>query len=166
MSFWQKLKYLLPSYRAAQERDMSEELQSLAAMAETGELGNLTRAAEGERRVWRWTWLDHLYRDVNYAFRSMRHNIGFTAIAVLSLALGIGANTAIYSFMDAIMMRALPVPDPQKLVVVNWRAKGNPKVLHEQHGDGLTFPYPAFELLRDHNDALSAIFAFAHPERL
>ena len=52
MTFWKRLKYLLPSYRHAQERDMSEELQSLAAIAEAGELGNLTRAAEEARSVW------------------------------------------------------------------------------------------------------------------
>jgi hypothetical protein len=52
MTFWKRLKYLLPSYRHAQERDMSEELQSLAAIAEAGELGNLTRAAEEARAVW------------------------------------------------------------------------------------------------------------------
>jgi len=67
MTFWKRLKYLLPSYRHAQERDMSEELQSLAAIAEAGELGNLTRAAEEARAVWGWTWLDQLYRDVQYA---------------------------------------------------------------------------------------------------
>src|SRR5215469_12945419 len=103
MTFWKRLKYLLPSYRRAQERDMSEELESLAAIAEAGELGNLTRAAEEARRAWGWTWLEQWYRDVQYAFRSMRHNPGFTTTAVLSLALGIGANTAIFSLIDALL---------------------------------------------------------------
>ena len=122
MTFWKRLKYLLPSYRHAQERDMSEELQSLAAIAEAGELGNLTRAAEEARAVWGWTWLDQLYRDVQYAFRSMRHNPGFTATAALSLALGVGANTAIFSLMDALMLRWLPVHNPQELVQVKLRS--------------------------------------------
>jgi len=116
MSFWQKLKYLLPFFRRAQERDIREELQSLAAIAEVGELGNLTRAAEEARSVWIWTWLEQLHRDVQYAFRAMRHNIGFTTTAVLSLALGIGANTAIFSLIDAVMLRWLPVENPQELV--------------------------------------------------
>ena len=122
MSPWQKLKYLLPSYRRAQENDMSEELQSLAAIAEAGELGNLTRAAEDARGAWGWTWLEQLYRDVQYAFRAMRHNIGFTATAVLSLALGIGANTAIFSLIDALLLRWLPVHNPQELVQVKMRS--------------------------------------------
>lgn len=123
MTFWKRLKYLLPSYRRAQERDMSEELQSLAAIAEAGELGSLTRAAEEARAVWGWTWLDELYRDLQYAFRSMRHNIGFTATAALSLALGIGANTAIFNLMDALMLRWLPVHNPQELVQVKLRSR-------------------------------------------
>ena len=95
---------------------MHEELQSLAAIAEPGELGNITRVAEEARAVWNWTSLEQLYRDVQYAFRTMRHNIGFTTTVVLSLALGIGANTAIFSLIDALMLRWLPVPDPQELV--------------------------------------------------
>jgi putative ABC transport system permease protein len=122
MSLWRRLKYLLPSYRRAQERDMSEELQSLAAIAEASELGNLTRAAEEARTVWGWTWVDQLYGDVQYAFRTMRHNIGFTTTAVLSLALGIGANTAIFSLIDALMLRWLPVRNPQELVQVKLRS--------------------------------------------
>ena len=95
---------------------MQEELDSLANIAEPGELGNLTRAAEDARTVWTWTWLEQLSADVRYAFRSMRHNPGFTATAVFSLALGIGANTAIFSLIDALMLRWLPVRDPQELV--------------------------------------------------
>jgi predicted permease len=116
MSFLQRLKYLLPSYRRAQEREMREELQSLAAMAEPGELGNLTRAAEEARTVWTWTWLEQLFADGRYAFRTMRHNPGFTTTVALSLALGIGANTAIFSLIDALMLRWLPVRNPQELV--------------------------------------------------
>jgi predicted permease len=96
-------------------------------------------------------------------------------MAALSLALGIGANTAIYSFMDAILMRALPVPDPQSLVVANWRSKGFPPVAHSFSGNnfkdpkrGLVsapFPYPAYELLRD-SRIWSSLFAFYRAGRL
>src|SRR5260370_30392417 len=122
MGVWRKFKYLLPSYRRAQERDMQEELESLSAMAEARDLGNVTRAAEGARGVWSWTWLEQLYRDVQYASRTMRHNPGFTTTAVLSLALGIGANTAIFSLIDALMLRWLPVRDPQALVQLKMQA--------------------------------------------
>ena len=122
MSFGQRLKYLLPSYRRAQESEMNEELQALAAIAEPGELGNLTRVAEEARAVWSWIWLEELYRDVQYAVRTMRHNIGFTATIILSLALGIGANTAIFSLIDALMLRWLPVSNPQELVQLKLRS--------------------------------------------
>src|SRR5438876_5382976 len=96
--------------------------------------------------------------DLRYALRGMRNNKLFTAMAVLSLALGIGANTSIYSFMEAILMRSLPVGEPERLVVFNWRSKAFPAVAHgfsgNNHTDtktGMTsntFPYPALELLR------------------
>jgi len=121
------------------------------------------------------TFLDQLLQDIRYALRGMAANPLFCAMAALSLALGIGANTAIYSFMDAILMRALPVPDPQSLVVVNWRSKEFPKIAHSFSGNnfkdpklGLVnapFPYPAFELLRD-SRIWSSLFAFYRAGRL
>src|SRR5436309_2803736 len=105
-------------------------------------------------RLW-----EQLLQDLRFAARTMAGHPLFTALAVLSLALGIGANTAIYSFMDAILMRALPVHDPQSLVVFNWRAKDNLAVAHSFSGNSWidphygqvsgNFPYPAYELLRD-----------------
>jgi hypothetical protein len=123
MSIWTKLKFLLPSRRRAAERDMQEELAALREMAGAGELGNLTLAAEDARANWTWLWLERLSQDLRYTFRSMGHNKAFTALAVLSLALGIGANSAIYSFMESILLRSLPVPEPESLVVMKWRAK-------------------------------------------
>lgn len=115
--------------------------------------------------------LESFAQDIRYAFRSMSGSKLFTSMAVLSLALGIGANTAIYSFMDSVMLRALPVRQPEQLVILNWRAKSGAPVVHSHWGDnydepggGTTspnFPYPAFELLRDHNDVLSSLFGHA-----
>ena len=100
----------------------------------------------------------------------------FTLMAALSLALGIGANTAIYSFMDAILLRALPVQNPESLVVLNWHTKAYPAVAHSFSGSnfqdpktGLTsgnFPYPVFELIRDKNPVFSSVFGFNNAGRL
>ncbi len=69
---------------------------------------------EDTRAAWGWTLLEQFGQDLRYAFRTMGANRLFTALAVMSLALGIGANTAIYSFMDAILLRSLPVADPDR----------------------------------------------------
>src|SRR5262249_3236924 len=115
-------------------------------------------------------------QDLRYALRVMAASPLFTAMAALSLALGIGANTAIYSFMDAILLRALPVNDPESLVVLNWHSKAHPPVARNMNGStyqeprtGYTsgnFPYPAFELLGDKNPVFSVIFAFNNAGRL
>jgi predicted permease len=118
MSAWRKLKYLLPSYRHAEERDMQEELESLAAIAGPRELGNLTLAAENARGVWGWAWLEGIVADVRYALRVLARRPSFTAVAVVSLALAIGANAAIFSLMDAVLWRDLPVREPERLVLL------------------------------------------------
>src|SRR3954453_9586391 len=73
-------------------------------------------------------------QDVRYAVRTMSARPLFTGMAVLSLAVGIGANTAIYSFMDSILMRALPVQDAGSLVILNWHAKDHPAVAYNFTG--------------------------------
>jgi hypothetical protein len=83
--------------------------------------------------------LDELRADLRLAFRTMWQSPGFAAIAVLSLALGIGANTAIFGVFDAVMLRLLPVRDPSRLVFVQMAGKSG--------HDGP--PYPLFELIRD-----------------
>lgn len=179
MGQWRKLKYLLPSRRRAEELDMQEELQSLKELAEPGELGNLTLAAEDARAVFTWMWLEHLGQDLRYALRSMFHNKTFTALAMLSLALGIGANTAIYSFMESILFRTLPVSDPKSLVVMKWRAKDFASVAmsiststggtYTPPGGGTistVFPYPALKLFQDNRNLLSSAFCYFVTESL
>ena len=100
-----------------------------------------------------------------------RANRLFTLLAVMSLALGIGANTAIFSFMDSILLRSLPVSDPESLVTLNWHAKdtrrdfvmkGMSGTTYDDPKHGTTagiFPYPAFELFRKYDSIFSSVFA-------
>lgn len=126
MILWRRLAYLLPWRRRAAERDMQEELQSIAAMAEPGELGNLTLAAEDARAEWGWTRLGALAQDLRYAARTLRKSRGFTAVALLVLAIGIGASTTIFSVVDAVVLRALPFDDSDRIVVVGSLWNGRP----------------------------------------
>jgi predicted permease len=145
-----------------------------AAWAARRELGNATLIQEDARVTWSWAVLEQLAHDVRFGLRGMRQNRVFTTLAAVSLALGIGANTAIYSFMDAILLRSLPVADPASLVVVQWRSKAvawgaSRFVLHAMDGTtyddpwGTTaaiFPFPAFEPLRTASaPVLSSLFA-------
>src|SRR5437763_36335 len=141
------------------------------------ELGNLTLLQEDTRAMWGWTIFEQVGQDLRYAFRTMAANRLFTLLAMTSLALGIGANTAIYSFMDAILLRSLPVSDPESLVVLNWYSRppqeGSKEWVHVIHGvQGILWPgdkgamvsgmlpYGAFETLRQENPVFSTLFGY------
>ncbi len=116
-----------------------------------------------ERRGLRW--LETCARDARFGLRMLRNNLGFTTIAVLSLALGIGANTAIFTLIDAVMLRMLPVKNPQELVSLNLAP--DTQFPRDANGDLSTqFPYPAFVQMREHNQVLSALFAFKDAGRV
>jgi predicted permease len=85
------------------------------------ELGNPTLLAEQTLDSWRYSFVEALIQDIRYGLRTLRRNPGFTTTAVLSLAMGIGANTAIFSLFDALLFRALPVASPHELVLVTQR---------------------------------------------
>src|SRR3954469_15366329 len=85
--------------------------------------GNVQLKQEESREIWMTRFLSELGQDIRYGLRTMAANKPFSALAVLSLALGIGANTAIYSLMESIFLRALPVTNPESLAVLNWHSR-------------------------------------------
>src|SRR5579875_13340 len=142
------------------------------------DLGNIALIKEDTRATWGWTWVEQLLQDVRYAVRAMLKNPVFTILAALLLALGIGANTAIYSVMNAVMMQWLPVRDPGSLVLLQWHTKhrNDESVIQGASGHfdddpklglvGGIFPYPAFEELQKSTNLFSSLFAYHPTSRL
>jgi macrolide transport system ATP-binding/permease protein len=179
-SFFRRLLYY---FRRRQfESELEEEMQHHAALSGRPKFGNVTLLKEDSRAMWTWMFWEQLGQDLRYALRTMANNKAFAALAALSLALGIGANTAIYSFMDSILLRSLPVQNPESLVMMNWqtkaRADGGARSVSVMHGihtrsgssyndhTGYTsgiFPYAAFELFQKDDSAFASVFAHYQP---
>jgi predicted permease len=119
--------------------------------------GNVRAAQERFYLHNRWEWLDRLFRDLRFGFRGLRESPGFTITAILTLALGVGANTAVFSVMNSVMLRSLPVADADRMVY--FRTSNPPR------GTGTidtneTLSYPVYDALRKQTGAMSAVIAY------
>ena len=115
-------------------------------------LGNATSIKEEVRTMWRWTFASQMGQDLRYALRTIRSNRTFSAAAVLSLALGIGANSAIFTLIDALLLRTLPVREPGSLIQLQ---------LVEQGRAGDSFAYPVVHALADRTDIFASVCGFS-----
>ena len=167
--------------RISRERDLEQEIEShlrmalgdrlergeqagTAAVSARREFGNIGLVKEVTRDMWGWTSIERLRQDVGYAARILRKSPAFASVAVLSIALGVGANTAIFSVIDAVMLKALPVREPGRLLIV-----GDPtRVSSRSAGSGRVdiFSYPFYERFRAGNSVFSDVYGSGRSEQL
>ena len=191
MALWARLRSFWHNvlHRSDVERNMSDELQfhlerrAEALIARGGvspaeamriarlEFGSVEKYKEEARQSLGLRLLDEFRDDLRYALRTFARNKGFTAAAIATLALGIGANTAVFSVVDALLLRKLPVKNPEELVVFDWRRTDN-AIVARHMGYGRSGPAPGvgvrtsfsaltFERFREHTATLSDVFAFS-----
>lgn len=133
-----------------------------AAAGARRELGNLSQIQEATRDVWGRRWIERAAQDVRYALRVLRRNPGFACVAIVSLALGIGANSALFEVVDALRLQALPVADPTDLVEVRLASTDGMRGSVDSWHAGVT--NPIWDAIRDRQQALSGAFAWGTDE--
>jgi predicted permease len=163
--------------RRQRERELDEEIRAHLAMAireriEQGEdsaeaeanarreFGNVPLVKEVTRDMWGWRWLETFLQDIRYGLRQLRRNPGFTVVVILTLALGIGANTAIFTMIDAVLLKSLPVKNPGELVLLDSNPStgtdnGDPYI-----GRWPMVSYDAYRYFVLHNQSFQGLAAF------
>ena len=122
------------------------------------QFGNVRAAQERFYMRGRWVGLNKLGRDLRFGLRSLRQSPGFAVTAILTLALGVGANTAVFSVMNAVLLRSLPVSDPSRLVYLRT---SNPPRGTGTIDSNETFSYPVYDALRKQTGGVSPLMAYA-----
>jgi predicted permease len=143
---------------AARERTAGGESSEHAKAAARRQFGNVALVKETTRDVWVWRWLTDLVADLRFGLRMLLKNPGFTTTAILTLALGIGVNTALFTAYHAVSMKMIPVENPQSVVrIMKWFSNG-------AEGDlQFAFSYPEYLYYRDHNRIFSGVVAASWP---
>jgi hypothetical protein len=121
------------------------------------EFGNVGLVRELARDAWGWRWLEDLYEDLRYGLRVLRHNSGFTVAAILAIALGVGINVGIFSVLNGVALRLLPVPRAEQLLSVGQVFHGD--INRDVHGEQSMFSYAEYLDYRDHNHVFTGLTA-------
>jgi len=173
MEIWRRVKAIFK--RKQLDRDLEDEMAFHLAMREEKkraqgvpavearyaarrELGNSTRIKEMCREMWSFVSLETFWRDLRYGARSLTKNPGFTLVAVLAVALGIGVNTGVFSVLNGVALKLLPVPKADQIVSVDQIFHG--KVSRNVHGEPGLFSYPEYLTYRDNNHVFSSLLAY------
>ena len=131
---WRRFLYLFNRRRLDAELEADMEFhREMAARAGRNNFGNTLRMREQSREAWGWTWLDRLIQDLRYGVRILARAPGFTLMAVLILAIGIGVNVSAFSFFNMVALKPLPVRDPASIV-----RSGAPVAQRLHQRDGLS----------------------------
>ncbi|MGN6591502.1 MAG: ADOP family duplicated permease [Terriglobales bacterium] len=177
MRLVRRLRHLL---RPSRQRELAEEMRFHQEMlardgAASARFGNELLLRERSRDAWGWVWLTALVRDLRYALRMLRRAPLFALVAVLSLAIGIAANTSVYSLVDAVALRWLPVRDPGRLITLYWAAhrwrpdsSHSTADFHDESGRlvDTTFSYPQWQQWRSGAAAVVELAGFQNLNRL
>jgi predicted permease len=121
--------------------------------------GNVTRMKEVCREMWSFTLVEGLWRDLRYGARTLGKNPGFTVTAVLAIALGIGVNTGIFSVLNGVALKLLPIPRAEQIVSVDQIFHG--KFRRNLHGESGLFSYSEYKSYRENNHVFSGLLAYA-----